>query len=294
MTEKVDGANPAKSIYEYTDYRAFLKDRVDYLQKLDKTLTYRALSKKAGLKSPSFIIYLIKGERNLTAESAKKIGSAINLTKEENSYFVNLAMLNQATSAEDKQLYAKRILRSGPFQRAYPLAQAQLDYYSHWYYVAIRELVALPTFIENTRWIAKIFENRITPQEAAKAIESLLALNLLTREPNGKLKQVTADVETPNETLMAIARPIIRKYQQTMMVFGSEAVDKYTIDQRSISSVTFSVSKESYNKIKEMVEDFRKEVVEVVSGQESLASSVCQLNIQLFPLISTTEKVDEK
>jgi uncharacterized protein (TIGR02147 family) len=79
-----------------------------------------------------------------------------------------------------------------------------------------------------------------------------------------------------------------------MMKRAAESIDRFPRDKREISSLTFGVSEAAARKIKDKIQKFRKELVEVISD-DNPATAVYQMNFQLFPLIDSIagKKEDE-
>ena len=175
-------------------------------------------------------------------------------------------------------------MRSQTYKKFHPLVEAQYNYFTRWYFVLIRELVDLPNFREYPEWIAKQIQPPISPGEAKKALEELIKLGLLQRDQKGKLIQSSTIVVTPDE----VASSAIGKYHKEMMARAQESIDRVPRELRDISAQTFGISKETAKTIKEMIQNFRTNILEVVA-REQAADSIYQLNFQLFPLAVVDE-----
>src|SRR5690348_8332036 len=137
-----------KSLFEYDNYREFLKDT--YLSKKEnKKFSFRVFSRMAGFKAGNYLKLVMDGERNLTIESIEKFSMALKFNKEESKFFKNLVLFNQASSVDEKNKYAEQLLYSRVYRKIYPLKELQYRYFSQWYFVPIREMVNLPEFIED-------------------------------------------------------------------------------------------------------------------------------------------------
>src|SRR5687767_5975132 len=101
-----------KSVFEYDNYRVFLKDVYEHARKLDKKYSYRYFAKIAGFQTSNFMMLVIKGQRNLTKDSAEKFAKGLKLSKEEKEFFKNLVFFNQASNHEEKSHYAEQLLKS--------------------------------------------------------------------------------------------------------------------------------------------------------------------------------------
>ena len=99
-----------KSIFYYTDYRAFLADYYLAKKKAQGSFSYRIFSRRAGFKSPVFIKLVIDGKANLSQQSALQLGKAMNLDDQELDYFSALVEFNQARKDDVKKETREKIL----------------------------------------------------------------------------------------------------------------------------------------------------------------------------------------
>ena len=254
------------------DYYAFSKAQ-------DRKFSYRFFARISGINSPSFLKHVIDGERNLTLSSIVKFAKALKFNKQETSFFKSLVLLNQSTSTNQKEIHARELLKHRLFIKFQTLSVAQLSYFEHWYYVAVRELVSIEAFKSDPDWIAKQISPPITSSEAKKALSELIKLGLLKFDDLGKLVQSDMLISTGNE----VSSAFVARFHKEMMIKASEAIDRFEKPQREISSGTFGVSQETFKIIKEKTQEFRKEMQEL-AAKDSHQDFVCQLNFQVFPL----------
>jgi uncharacterized protein (TIGR02147 family) len=267
------------NIFEYDNYRIYLKETFEFLKAKDKKFSLRFFARVAGFSSHNTLWNVIDNRNNLSEEGVEKVLKALKLSREEATQFKNLVFLNQAKSAEEKSRFSKEILRSRAYKKTHPLVEAQLRYYTQWYYVVIREMVNLPAFRENPEWIIKNISPAISSKQAKEAIEELLTLNLLKRDESGRLLQTNNIVETPNE----VTSSLVAQFHREFMKKASESIDLIPREDRDISSVTFHVSRHAAKTIKEKIQNFRRELLEEAS-HDPQPEAVFQLNFQLFPV----------
>lgn len=72
-------------VYDYLDFRAFLKDLFVYNKERRGNFSYRFFSRQAGFASPNFLKLVTNGQRNLTNTSIAKIAKGFKLKKQERS-----------------------------------------------------------------------------------------------------------------------------------------------------------------------------------------------------------------
>jgi uncharacterized protein (TIGR02147 family) len=272
-------------VFEYDNYRAYLKDLYGFYKKTKPQFSYRYFSQKAGFRSPNFLKLVIEGKRNLSPESIERFTRALKLNKKETEFFRILVHLNQARTIGEKKLYAEQLMQSRSFRHIHPLRQDQYRYYAEWYNIPIRELTILPEFSEDPGWIARSLLPPISPQQAQKALDLLLQLGLLERDESGRLVQADAFISTGDE----VTATSVANYHREMIQKGSEALDLFPGPERDISSVTMALSEEGFQEIKSLIQRFRKELL-AIADQEQRAEGVFQINFQLFPLARRAKK----
>jgi uncharacterized protein (TIGR02147 family) len=273
------------AIFEYDNYRAYLRDLYRFYKETKPCFSYRYFSQKAGFRSPNFLKLIIEGKRNLSSESIERFTDALNLSKKEADFFRVLVHLNQARTIGEKKLYAEQLMQSRSFRSIHPLRQDQYRYYRDWYNIPIREMTVLPEFSEDPGWIARRLVPTISPQQAQRALDLLFQLGLLKRDESGRIVQSDAFISTGDEvTFTSVAN-----YHRAMIQKGSEALDRFAGPDRDISSVTMALSEEGFREIKSLIQKFRKELL-AIADQEKRPDGVYQVNFQLFPLAKCSKK----
>jgi len=273
------------TVFEYEDYRAFLRDTYAYQKARSRHNSFRNFSRRAGFASPNFLKLVIDGKRNLSSESIAKFITALRLAKPEGEFFTHLVQFNQARTASERSECARLLLQSKGFQRVYPLKQAEYAYYAQWYYVPVRELAALKGFKEDPAWIASQLHPPISPAEAAKAVADLEKLGLLKRDSQGRLEQSNRTVTTENEVVSAS----VVNYHKEMLKKASDAIDSVPRARRELSAACVPISAATATKIKSMIQNLRQEILALASGDED-PRVIYQINMQLYPLSSWSDE----
>ncbi|MGE0764051.1 MAG: TIGR02147 family protein [Bdellovibrionales bacterium] len=276
-----------KSIFEYDNYRAFLKDVYETNKKANKKYSYRFFAKLAGFQSSNFLMLVIDGKRNLALPSIEQFAKALKLNKEEGLYFKNLVLFNQASTVEEKDSYAKELLQSQTSKKIHPLKLGQFNYLRNWYYVAIRELVNLDMFNESPDWISKHVFPNITTKQAQTALDELIQLGLLVRNEKGRLVQAHSKIATDDEVVTSS----IAHFHRQALERASDAIQTFPRDKRDLSVVAVPINTQNIKMIKEKISNFRNELAQVI-GDLKDADAVYQLNIQLFPIAGSNDGSD--
>jgi uncharacterized protein (TIGR02147 family) len=270
---------PSIDVFGYLDYRAFLRDLYNARKAKGRGFSYRSFSRKAGLKSPNYLKLVIDGERNLSSDMAERFAQACGLGDDEARYFADLVAFNQASGLAERNKHYAKLTGYQRYRQAHKLDLAHAAYYSAWYMPAIRELAARSDFRDDPAWIAEQLVPAITRQEAERAVQTLLELELLARDERGKIQQTEALLSTGPET-----RGLhIATYHRGMMQRAMESIDLVPAGERDISSLTLCLGVNGMQSFKERVQRFRRELLEL-SALEDEPEQVVQMNFQLFPL----------
>lgn len=274
------------NIFNYHDYRVFLKDLAGKLKSIEYKFTYAKLSKRCGFTSNNMAKMVIDGKRNLSKDSIEQVAKGLHFNKEESKYFRSLVLFNQATDYKDKDIYYKELSRTSTRYRLFQKDAKDLyAYYSKWYYAAIRELVLLPDFKDDPQWIADTLSPSITVAEAQKALQVLKDNNFIVEGPSG-WTQNTPVITTGAE----IFSTAVKNYHATMMQLAQESLKTVKHEYRNISSLTIPLGKKTYEAILSEIQIFQQKILDLTET-ETHTDSVYQFNFQLFPLTEIREKL---
>jgi len=209
------------SVFEYTDYRGFLKDYYRKAKEADPRYSFRFFAARAGFRSPNFLQLVMNGKRNLSEASIASLARALYLNSQALRYFRNLVLLNQSPHLEDRQRFTEQLLKSRKARTIRPLRQAQYHYYARWYFIPIRELVIHKNFREDSEWIASQLIPKIEPKEAEEALKQLEELGLLMRDPStGCLRQSDSMIATDDEVIS----DAIAQYHRDAMRLAADSI----------------------------------------------------------------------
>ena len=272
------------TVYEYTNYRQFLKDMYAYLKSTQPSFSYRYFSLKGGFRSPNFYKLIAEGVRNLSRDSTAKFAKVLKLNSKETEFFSALVALNQSSSIEEEQEHAHNILKFRSFQNIHPLSREQYEYLAKWFIIPVREILALDHLSHDSKSLAEAFVSDIYPKQVEEALELLTRLKLIGRKSNGRWQQNQALLSTGD----AVFGTAVRTFHHEMMSRAQEALhsDPTKFD---ISSVTIAISEKNYAKLKGRIQKFRKELL-AIAESDTTPDVVYQLNLQLFPISKSHNK----
>lgn len=268
------------SVYDYLDYRRFLSDLMSFKKKQGgKKYSYRFLARACGFASPNFIKLVIEGQRNLTNESLAKIALGFGLSPTEREFFENLVFMNQSETHAEKDYYYQKMMAAKAYTKIHKIHKACYEYFSKWYYPAIREMAVFNDGGYSAAEIADRLTPRITPKEAEKALTLLTELGLIAKDAQGKWRQVDNTITTGPE----VQSLTIANFHKEMLKLAAESIDRFSSAERDITGLTISINSQKISLIKELIAGLRKELL-TLACQDELADQVIQINFQVFPL----------
>lgn len=273
-----------KAIFEYFDYRAFLRDYYAENKSKNRYFSYRFFARKAGIKSPVFFKEVAEGQKKLSPGMVEKFSSALHFNEKEATYFKYLVLFDQAKTGKEKQEHYAVLRSMENIKSEKALNAAQYDYFSTWYNVVIRELVTLFDFKDNFKLLASMILPQIKTHEAKASVELLLKLGLIQKRADGTYVQ--ADTAITVES--GVASLAIRQLNKVMAMHAVDAIENFVKTERTIFGVTVGISHEMYDVINAEIASFKDRIVTLVS-RDKKCERVYQLNMQLFPM---SQKLD--
>ncbi len=268
-----------ESIYNFTNYREFLKCYYEHEKLSRKNFSYQFWADNCGFKSKSYLYKVIRGEKALTVEGADKIGSFMKLNKTELHYFSTIVLFTNSKSLSERTLYFERLQKLSKNSESATIRENQISYFTHWYNVVVRELISISDWKADYSQLAKMVVPTITAREAERSVKLLLKIGMVKCDAEGKYSRVNRAVSTGSD----ITSLAVNTFQRQNLTLAAEAIDRFPREERDISTLTVSVSAQGAAQLQNEIAAFRKKLISIVDS-DSDVDRVYQLNFQAFPL----------
>jgi len=272
------------TIYHYTDYRKFLKDRFAEIKSTDRSFTYRYIASKAGFKSPGFFTQVLQEKVHLSERLIPNLSKVFDLKPAEARYFELMVHYNQADSHELKKQFFEKIVNSNKSQIIH-VNSDMYEFYDKWYYSAIRAVLHYSPFDGDFKKLAKAIVPSVSPAEAKKAVLVLERLGFLKKSDAGPYELTTKHISSGLDTDAVV----INNFLINTLDIAKNAFYQFPKEKRSFSALTASISGPGYDKIKRRIDEFRAELVDII-GKDDHIDRVYQVNLQIFPLTDLPEE----
>jgi uncharacterized protein (TIGR02147 family) len=273
-------ASTPPDLTTYLDYRAFLRDWYDFRKQENARFSHRMFVRLAKMKSPSSILQVMDGRRNLSPTTCKQISTAMKLEGEEAQFFRLLVDFDQAKTPADKDAAYQGISATRRFRQAHRIEGESYRCLSRWYYPAIHELAQRPDFQEDAAWIAAQTQPEITPEQAQEAMAELQSLGMLQADDTGRLRPADGSLVT-HQQVQGLAT---HNYHRGMSGLAQEAVTRFPSKQRHMLGLTVAIPAALVPQIKAELNAFQARLLDLCDAAVEDPEQVYQLNLQLFPL----------
>lgn len=268
-------------IFEFSTCHDYLSAWADYRRVVNPRWTLGVWARQLGLSGTGVLTNFLAGRRVPSPDLTRKIAGALRLGDYEREYWEAMVESSQKNlSLRTAQALRKELIRIQPREKFREISYDDFRSISNPLAYAVREMVNLAGFQEDPEWIGA----RLLPyfetdaQKILSALEALLRIGLLSRDPGGKLVQATAFYETPTE----IPGEATRNCHHLNLDVAKKALDAVHPSERHFAWITCSVRRNEMGNFKAHIENFLRETLklyDVPNGDE-----VNQVNVQFFPV----------
>lgn len=265
-----------QNIFMYFDYREYLKNVLETLRK--EGLSLRAIQENAGLSGSAFFSRILDGSRPLSVVNAKTLAKAWAMNDDETEYFLDMVKFGNERNVDSREVFLKKLLAARSHNKEFALQDSALKFFSKWYYPVLRDLLPLVPAGTSAEHIGRMFTPALRAPQVQSGIDYLTEAGFITTAEDGKYLVTSPIVSTPPR----VRSTILRKYHLKNLEINAEVYDSFTSDDRSMTSVTCSLSKESFEKVREEIASLREKIL-AIAREEKSPDRVCHVGFQLVP-----------
>ncbi len=273
-------------VFQYLDYRAFLRDYYQEKKAASKTFSYVNFARKAKISSSGFLLHVIKGERNLTGPVLVNVAQAMGFDRPQTEYFGDLVAFDQAKSQAEKNFRYGKIMAQRRSAQVTQLEDSQYAFYSDWHHSVIRELAPLLVPGTAPAHLAKLVIPAISAGEAGSSLKLQEGLGLLRKSPEGGYAQSEPFIGGSGAPHRKLA---ITRYQRAMLEVAGQAWDNFPENAIAMQTATLSLSAEAAQAAMAEMKVFLKRLLALAQADTLPAERVYQVNLNFFPVSKTVE-----
>jgi len=284
------------TIFQYTDYRSYLKDALQDLKERDVKVSQRWIQQRLGVKTSGWLADLLAGRRRLGRAQLDIFCRLLDLSAREELYFQTLVDYVHARGAPQRNRAFEKLATFHEVPRDL-IDPDRFEYFSKWYYGAIREWLLVEPYKGDPALLARSLRPAITPAQAKEAIVVLERLGMIKRFASGEMRPSVEHVKK----LAHFGPEHYYRYIRAQLELGLDAVERIPKDERDVSALTLVLSEEGFRTFRQELKELRGRMIKLSeeenkkfwNGVEGDSRRVYQAMLQLFP-VTTTRKVREE
>lgn len=276
-----------KPIIEYSDFRQYMLEYYEE-RKRRSVFSWREFSKIAGFSSSSYMKVVCDGKSKLSRVGVERTGAAMGLVGFEMEYFRAMVEYGQAATEAKKKAAYEKMLGIAKVHKVRVMEGDLFEFYDSWQNPVVRELAPLMPGATPGE-MAKMCYPEVSAAEVQRSLNFLMKAGLLKKAGDNAFELAETSIRgTPDATRLAL-----RGMHREMSKLATPAID-LPVEERHFSGVTMGLSRESFNKIENVLDECRRKIVAIAAEDKDI-DQVYRLNLQLFPLTrKAKEREDEE
>lgn len=269
------------NIFDYNDFRAYLKDFYSYKHQYSKKFSKTYICKELGLPNSRSYFQDVLNGKFVSQLKVPLFIKVFNLDRDEAQFFRVLVNYNQAVDdPEEREFLFEQLISLNQTPKAI-ISAKEYSYYKDWYNSVVRAVLNIVDFKKDDNYLkfARQIFPPLTETQARGSVNLLLDLELIAENDHGFLKPTEKVITTG-----AYAKDeVIKQHQLKSLDIAREAILKNQKQSQRVITKTVSVSEEGYNRVLKNIEKCSSEINSIVHKDEAPADRVYQLDIVLFP-----------
>lgn len=272
-------------VYDYFSYHEFLQDWFESARAQNSRFSQREFLRRAGISGSAVLHRVLQGQR-IPVKYISPFCLAMGLNESETEYFETLVAYEDASSIQERGKVFSVLLRKRAVFPNYQMDDRGLKFFKTWYYPVVREVVNLLGGEVDYNRISRMVIPPITSIQAKNAVKFLEKNGFLERDQHGKLQLADPFFSTGAPRVSGL----LASYHKKNLEINSEALELVEKELVSMSSLTLTVSQETYSKMREELADFRNRLMGM-ARKEQTPEQVFHLNFTFLP---RSRKVGDK
>lgn len=270
------------NIYDYSDYRKFLQEFYELEKSMDPSFSYRVFATAVEMDA-SLLVKILQGKRHISPKCIESFVQFFRFKEGKAEYFREMIAYGKAKTDEQVRRHFEALQKMRPASSR-ELDEARYRYFQQWYYPMIRSALDVYDYrgAQDAAALGECCIPKLTATQVQGAVDALLQLGLAHTRKDGRVEPTEAHLKTKDHWLSAS----IGEYQKSIAELARQSIANTPKEKRDISTLTMALDSKQIEKIREILAETRKAIVNVVNGMPSqICDSVYQLNFQLFPMM---------
>jgi uncharacterized protein (TIGR02147 family) len=269
------------SVYGHNDYVLFLENILQDIRSREISYSQADFANDLGLSTPR-VSQLLKRKEGISVKRAKEVVSNLDMSELEETYFLHLISAQTSKSLGQREI-SQRYIRDNykaSTVNYLPMSKWSLLEFEGW--DIIWNLLEVNADFTDRDMICKI--SNLSKVEINNILEKMLELNLIEINNQNVIKR-KKHIAFGN----AVPSEAVRKHHKLKCIAALRAIDTQGTDTRVSESMTFTMRKEDFirlkNKIETFVDNFLNEL-----DDDSMHDEISTLNVSLFSAVNNIKQ----
>ena len=250
-------------IYQYDDFRAFLRDCFDAKVLEEGKYSQRRFARESGFSNPGYFNDVLKGFKPLSENAVEKMAQTFGMKSNETEFLKLLTTYGQTRTEGRKTAIYKQILSRRNRSRFTRLNPAQSRYYQDYRYALVRGAIEILDFRGDYEQLGAFLDPPIPALTIKNMVRDLCEWKLVEQGAGGRYRTLSSIVE-PHPTLLGMSRALNSEW----LGQAKEAVHRLPREKRYVSTMILNISDRLHGELLEMIERFREEVFRKVENDK--------------------------
>jgi uncharacterized protein (TIGR02147 family) len=269
---------PRPNIFDYNNFREFLRDMYAFRRDEDRHFTKAHICKQLGLPNSRSYFQDVLNGKGVTDLKVPLFIKLFRMTHDESLYFRVLVRFNQCDTADEKELLLDQLISLNRTPQKHLTLQA-FSYYKEWYHAVVRAILDIIEFDDDYAALARSIIPPVKVNRIRESVKLLAGLGLIAKNKQGFFKPTDKVLST-----LPFARdPIVHQFQVQSLEAALRAFLSGNKQPHRVMTKTISISEQGYKRIERHLDKFNSEIRSIVHKDEQQADRVYQLTITLVP-----------
>lgn len=266
-------------IYQYQNFRDYLKDVFEYKKIYTEGFSLRTLAKEMGLSTHAHFFDVMYG-RTLTDKFLPKYVKWLKLDDKQQRYLSALVAYDQAKRESEKRLAFNEMIKLSPELETLQMGARYVRFFEKWYQPILLALLTLHPRERDPELLARLFQPRIKPKEVDEALTLLQEYELVSwDEAKGMWILQNRFLKSEDTSRKMALQPYHRKMQE----LGIHHYENH-YEQQQFASMTLATTTETVLKVRDIIRKCRQEIMDTVR-QDPGEELLMQVNMQTFEIV---------
>lgn len=270
-----------KPIFEYLDYRVYLKDSYEERKSESPFYSYRVMAESFGL-FPSNLFRILHGDAHLPARCQSRAIEVLGLTGRSAEYFLLLIAYSRERSAKARSEILEKAMALRDVSRK-TVEERELEYFTNWWTPVVRALLELTAGRANPGELGASLLPPVDAKDVQASLELLTELGMIKKASSGRL--------LPAEVHLTAGGPAkakaIHAFQKQILALASDSLKRFKPADRDVSTLTLSVDDRAFGEIRELIRECRRQIQKTVEESKH-PNRVMHLAMAFFPAAQVT------